>query len=262
MAIGPYAYELKKSPKEDWLVDGENILFESTKALFENKSEVGIKSFNRHNITDARVKSSIFIATDKRFFGLKKEGIMGNNYLPTELYTMAKKNISTANASFFVYDYQFEEKLNNDVKMHIIPSIEQALDVFNNKSIFGKHRQLKNDEYDKITPNKWYPLTWKIITKAELQKGGMLKNKSGILFDFEIVISAAYIEYRNKILSENPKLDKFFNAIEDTEKVSLLGKLSFTIGKMVGIQLTLDNDEYVNLLFERMSKFIDKTSKA
>ena len=55
-----------------------------------------------------------------------------------------------------------------------MPEIDQALDVFNNKSIFGKHKQLKNDKYDKITPNKWYPLTWKIITKAELQKGGML----------------------------------------------------------------------------------------
>ncbi len=261
MAIGSYAYELKKSPKEDWIVDGENILFESTKALLENKREVGIKSLNRHNITDSRVKSSIFIATDKRFFGLKKEGIMGNNYLPVSLYTVANKNNSTAHASFFVYDDQFNKKLNNDIKMHIIPEIDQALDVFNNKSIFGKHKQLKNDKYDKITPNKWYPLTWYVITKAELQKGGMLKNKSGILFDFDNVISAAYIEYRNKKLSENPKLEKFFYAIEDTEKLGLLDKLSYSLYKIAGIQLTLDNDEYVNLLYEKMSKFIDQTSK-
>ena len=272
MVLGPYAYELKKSPKEDWFVKGENILFESTKALFENKQMIkGITQSSNHTFTANRVKNSIFIATDQRFFGLRKDGIIGNNYLPSSLCTEAKKNISTANASFFVYSQQFQEQLNDDIKKYIIPAIDQALDVFNNKGIFGKHKQLKNDKYDEITPAQWHPLTWNVITKAELQKGGILKNKSGILFNFETVISSTYIEYRNKILSENPKYSNFFNGIQDTKKVGLtqglLDKISdkipasFSLRKEVGIQLTLDNDEYVNLLYENISKYLDKTSE-
>ena len=258
MVTGPYAFELKKAPINAWLFDGENKLFETDKATLENKQiRLGRA---QHTLTTARVKNSIFIATDKRFFGLKRDGIFGDNYLPSSLYTGSGKNISTANADFFVYDPKFNEKLDDDVKQYIIPKISDTLDEFNNKGFFGKRKQLKNDKYDKITSDQWHPLMWNIITKAEISKGGMFKNKSGILFDFDWVISPAYIEYRNKMLSENPKYLKFFNEIQDAKKESLSDRINSKawsiLHKELGIQLTLGNDEYVSLLYETISKYI------
>lgn len=256
MVTGPYSFLLEKSPVDSWLFEGENKLFETNKALLEDKRKFMGLSSNISTIN--RVKNSIFIATDKRFFGLRRDGFIGHDYLPSSLYTEAKKNISTANACFFVYDQKFNEKLNDDVQKYIIPQIKDTLDEFNSKGFFGKHKQLKNDKYGSIPPQQWHPLTWNIITKAELKKGGMLKNKSGILFSFNTIMAPAYIEYANKILSENPKYSKFLNEIIDAEKVSLSDKLDSKLFSVLfkesGIQLTMDDDENVNLLYENISK--------
>ena len=256
MVTGPYAFELERSPEDSWLVDGENKLFETNRAVLENIKT--LRGMPTQTFTTSRVKNSIFIATDKRFFGLKRDGIIGHNYVPSSLYTLAKKNISTAVAGFFVYDQKFNQKLNDDVQKYIIPQIDDALNEFNSKGFFGKRKQLKNDKYEKMTPDKWHPLSWNVVTKVELRKGGILKNKSGIIFDFDEILAPSYTEYANKILSENPKYLKFLNEIQDAQKMSLQERINAKwisiMHKELGVQLTLDDDENINLLYENILK--------